>query len=123
LATRILDPTPGQIGQHSKINALCILALPWRGVRKSISMTIARQVLPKKTYHIVRQTNEWMFMLKPSQVALEIVAYCIFEAALKYGVLLHGFGLMSNHLHMQVTDQLSKLPLFTKRSSRKSPRP
>jgi putative transposase len=77
-------------------------------------MTIARQVLPGKTYHIVRQTNERMFMLKPSQVTLEIVAYCIFEAALKYGVLVHGFGLMSNHLHMQVTDQLAKLPLFTK---------
>jgi putative transposase len=77
-------------------------------------MTIARQVLSVKTYHIVRQTNERMFMLKPSQVTLEIVAYCIFEAALKYGVLVHGFGLMSNHLHMQVTDQLAKLPLFTK---------
>jgi putative transposase len=77
-------------------------------------MTIAREVLPGKTYHVVRQTNERMFMLKPSQVTLEIVAYCIFEAALKYGVLVHGFALMSNHLHMQVTDQLANLPLFTK---------
>jgi putative transposase len=32
---------------------------------------------------------------------------------LKYGVLVHGFALMSN-LHMQVTDPLAKLPLFAK---------
>jgi putative transposase len=77
-------------------------------------MTIAREVLPRKTYHIVRQTNERMFMLKPCQVTLEIVTYCIIEAALKYNVLVHGFALMSNHLHMQVTDQVANLPLFTK---------
>jgi putative transposase len=75
-------------------------------------MSLARRILPGKTYHIVRRTTERMFFLKPCETTRFVILYCIAEAALRYGILVHAVCVMSNHIHMVVTDMHRKLPRF-----------
>ncbi len=69
-------------------------------------------ILPDSTYMVSRRCSERRFFLRPSDLTNAIVAYCIAYAADKYGVLVHAFCIMSNHLHIVLTDPHCELPQF-----------
>jgi putative transposase len=54
-----------------------------------------------------------MFLLGATKESGEVFAYCLAEAANRFGVLVHAAVVMSNHLHIVVTDVEGKLPLFS----------
>lgn len=53
-----------------------------------------------------------LLLLRPSKEANELLQYILAVVAERYGILLHAFCMMSNHLHMIVSDPLGKLPEF-----------
>ena len=53
-----------------------------------------------------------MFLLKADERHRPMFWYLIAEAADRHGVLVHAAVLMSNHLHMVVTDVRGNLPNF-----------
>jgi REP element-mobilizing transposase RayT len=53
-----------------------------------------------------------MCLLRPSKVANQLFEYILAVAAGKYGILLHGWCVLSNHFHLVATDPRSQLPRF-----------
>jgi putative transposase len=76
-------------------------------------MTAPRQVLPGKTYLITRRCSERRFFLNPSPTVNAIFLYVLAVAARRFGVLVHAFCVMSNHVHLVVTDPDARLPAFS----------
>jgi putative transposase len=62
---------------------------------------------------ITRRCTERMFLLGACEKTAEVFAYCLAEAANRFGVLVHAAVVMSNHLHIVVTDVKGNLPLFS----------
>lgn len=75
-------------------------------------MTAPRQILEHTSYLITRRCSERRFFLRPSKAVNEIVLYVLAVAAERYGVLIHAFCVLSNHLHLVVTDVKGNLPAF-----------
>lgn len=67
-------------------------------------MTAPRQILPGKTRMITRRCSERRFLLKPSSVTSAVVGYLLAVAAARTGIQLHAFCVLSNHLHVILTD-------------------
>ncbi|MDH5675229.1 MAG: hypothetical protein OEZ06_24125 [Myxococcales bacterium] len=61
---------------------------------------------------VTRTCDLRRFYLRPVPVVKQIVRYCLFRAAAKYGVLLHAVILLSNHFHLILTDTTGRLDLF-----------
>ncbi|MDH5673532.1 MAG: hypothetical protein OEZ06_15365 [Myxococcales bacterium] len=61
---------------------------------------------------VTRTCDLRRFYLRPDPVVNQIVRYCLFRAAAKYGVLLHAVIFQSNHFHLIVTDTTGRLDLF-----------
>jgi putative transposase len=81
-------------------------------------MTVPRQILPGQTYLITRRCAHRDFRLAPSAEVNEYVGYCVAEAAALFGVVVHAVIVMSNHIHMVVTDREARCPMFTSRAHR-----
>ena len=75
-------------------------------------MTAPRQILPGKPHLVTRRCSERRFFLKPTQRTNELLLYVLAVAARRYGVLVHAFCVLSNHLHLILTDQHANLPAF-----------
>jgi len=75
-------------------------------------MTLARQILPGKTYLITRRCSQRQFLLRPSDTINQICSFCLFYAAQKYHIQVHAFCFMSDHYHLVVTDPEGMLPKF-----------
>lgn len=75
-------------------------------------MTAPRQVLSGNTYLLTRRCVRREFLLRPSPVANAIFTYALALAARKTGVLLHAFCVLSNHVHLVLTDPDARLPEF-----------
>jgi putative transposase len=75
-------------------------------------MTVARQVVPKRTYLISRRCTQRQFLLRPEPVVEQIYLYCLGEAAQRFDITLHGFIAMSNHQHLVVRDNRGNFPEF-----------
>lgn len=75
-------------------------------------MTAPRQVLPGTTYLLTRRCAGRSLLLRPSSAPNEIVLYVLALAARRYGIQVHAFCVMSNHLHLVVTDPFARLPAF-----------
>jgi REP element-mobilizing transposase RayT len=75
-------------------------------------MTAPRQILPGKTYLLTRRCVDQKFLLRPSCLTNAIVRFVLALAALRTGVLVHVACVMSNHLHLVVTDPDAKVPKF-----------
>jgi REP element-mobilizing transposase RayT len=69
-------------------------------------------VLPGTTYLITRRCSERRFFLRPSPLVNEICLFVVALAARRHGVLVHGFCVLSNHVHLIVTDPSGRLPAF-----------
>jgi putative transposase len=75
-------------------------------------MTAPRQILPGTTYLVTRRCTQRQFLLRPSKSTNQLVGFLLAVAAERYHVDLHAYCLMSNHLHLVVTDPDARLPAF-----------
>ena len=75
-------------------------------------MTAPRQILPGTTYLITRRCADRRFLLRPSALVNAVVEYVLAAKAQEYGIQLHAYCVLSNHLHLVVTDPHGQLPLF-----------
>jgi len=75
-------------------------------------MTSPRQVLPGTTYLVTRRCSQRQFLLRPSKATTEVVGYLLAVGAERFHIELHAFCVMSNHLHLVVTDPEARLPAF-----------
>ena len=69
-------------------------------------------MLPGTTYLVTRRCSERRFFLRPGRVVNEIVLYVLAVAARRNGILVHAFCVLSNHVHLVVTDVDGRLPAF-----------
>jgi putative transposase len=75
-------------------------------------MTAPRQILPGTTYLITRRCTQREFLLRPSALTNAIFLYVLAVAAQRTGVIVHAFCVMSNHVHLVLTDVRGRLPAF-----------
>jgi putative transposase len=75
-------------------------------------MSLPRQIVPGASYLITRRCSERRFFLRPSAETNAIFEYLLAVVAERYGVLIHAFCVLSNHVHLVVTDPLGRLPDF-----------
>jgi REP-associated tyrosine transposase len=75
-------------------------------------MTAPRQVLEGTTYLVTRRCSERRFFLRPSKMTDAIFLYLLAVAADRYDIQVHAFCVLSNHVHMVVTDPHAHLPDF-----------
>jgi REP element-mobilizing transposase RayT len=74
--------------------------------------TPPRRILPGTSYLVTRRCSERRYFLRPSRLTNEVVLYILAVAAQRYGILVHAFCVLSNHLHLVITDQEARLPAF-----------
>jgi putative transposase len=75
-------------------------------------MSQPRHIVPLATYLITRRVVCRTFLLRPDAVITQIVLYALAVSAPRFGMQVHAFCAMSNHLHLIVTDTLGVLPDF-----------
>jgi REP element-mobilizing transposase RayT len=75
-------------------------------------MTAPRQILAGRSYLVTRRCAQRQFLLRPSKVTNETVGYVLAVAAARFGVAIHAFCVLSNHLHIVLTDPSARLPAF-----------
>jgi putative transposase len=75
-------------------------------------MTMPRRVLAGATYALTRRCLDRRFYMKPSRELNQIYMYALALAQQKYGMRVHAFVAMSNHLHEIVSDPDGVLPDF-----------
>ncbi len=75
-------------------------------------MTAPRQVLPGTTSLVTSRTAERRFFLRPSEKTNALVGYLLAVLSDRYGILLHVACVLSNHLHLVLTDPGARLPEF-----------
>ncbi len=75
-------------------------------------MTAPRRVLPNTTYLVTRRCSERRCFLRPCTATSEIVLFVLACAAARYNVAIHAFCVMSNHVHIVLTDVDGRLPSF-----------
>jgi REP element-mobilizing transposase RayT len=69
--------------------------------------------LPGASFLVTRRCTQREFLLLPSPVTNHLFKYVLAVAAERYGVLIHAVCVMSNHVHLVVTDPRAALPDFT----------
>jgi REP element-mobilizing transposase RayT len=70
-------------------------------------------VVPGTTYLVSRRCTQREFLLKPSALTNLIFKFVLAVAAARYGVLVHAACVMSNHVHLVLTDPRANLPDFS----------
>lgn len=75
-------------------------------------MTAPRCVLPGTTYLVTRRCSQRALLLRPSEEVNAIVLFVLAVAARRYRIQVHAFCVMSNHVHLVVTDPYARLPAF-----------
>ena len=83
--------------------------MPWQR-----RMTAPRQILAGVSYLVTRRCSERRFFLRPSKETNAIFGYLLAVVAAKYGVLVHAFCVLSNHVHLVLTDVQGRLPEFNR---------
>jgi REP element-mobilizing transposase RayT len=75
-------------------------------------MTAPRLLLKGASYLVTRRCLGRRFLLRPGKVPNMVVGYALARAAVSSGVRVHAFCVMSNHVHLVVTDPSANLPSF-----------
>jgi REP element-mobilizing transposase RayT len=75
-------------------------------------VTTPRQVLPGASYLVTRRCAQRQFLLRPSKTVNDIFLFVLAVAARRYGIRIHAFCVMSNHVHLVLTDPEARLPAF-----------
>ena len=81
--------------------------MPWLG-----TMSLPRRIVPGASYLVTRRCSERRFFLRPSAQVNAIFEYLLAVVAERYGVRVHAYCVLSNHVHLVVTDPLGRLPDF-----------
>ncbi|MGC4001395.1 MAG: hypothetical protein QM767_29630 [Anaeromyxobacter sp.] len=76
-------------------------------------MTAPRRIVPGASYLASRRCSQREFLLKPSKLTNLVIRFVLAVAAARYGILIHAVCVMSNHLHLVLTDPLGNLPEFS----------
>ena len=76
------------------------------------SGVLARHVLPGRTYLLTRRCSERRFFLRPSAELNAIFEYALARAVSMTGMKVHGWVVMSNHIHIVATDTYAERPRF-----------
>jgi REP element-mobilizing transposase RayT len=66
------------------------------------------------SYLVSRRCTQREFLLKPSALVNLIFKFVLAVAAARYGILIHAVCVMSNHVHLVVTDVRANLPEFSR---------
>ena len=69
-----------------------------------VCVTRPREVVPDRSYMLVRRCTQRMFLLRPDKEMNEAIVYCAGVAALRTGVKLTSLLAMANHPHTTVVD-------------------
>ena len=77
------------------------------------AMTAPRQVLPGTIYLVTRRCSQRQFLLRPSKLTNQTFGYLLAIASTRFRVEVHAFCVMSNHVHLVVTDPEGRLPAFS----------
>jgi REP element-mobilizing transposase RayT len=80
----------------------------------SAVMTAPRQVLPGTCYLFTRRCLQRQFLLRPSAEVTQLLGFLLAVAAERFAVEVHAFCVMSNHLHLILTDTEGRLPDFAR---------
>ena len=75
-------------------------------------MTAPRRVIPGSIHLLSRRCSERRFFLRPSAEVNAIFGYLLAVASNRYGVVLHALCVLSNHVHIVLSDPLANLPAF-----------
>jgi REP element-mobilizing transposase RayT len=75
-------------------------------------VTAPRQIIPNTTYLVTRRCSERRMFLRPSDAINELVLYILAVSVERFGILLHAYCFMSNHVHLVLTDPRGVLPAF-----------
>ena len=76
------------------------------------SRTRLRRIRKGVTYLITKKTNDDQFILRPDGTVNQVLLFLLILNVNKHGMLLHAFSVMSNHIHLVVTDVEGRLPKF-----------
>jgi REP element-mobilizing transposase RayT len=77
-----------------------------------VTVTAPRQILAGTTYLITRRCSQRQLLLRPSKLTNQLVGYLLAVAARRFGIQIHVFCVMSNHVHLVLTDPEARLPAF-----------
>jgi REP element-mobilizing transposase RayT len=75
-------------------------------------VTAPRQIRPGVVYLITRRCTQREFLLRPSAQLNAIFEFVLAVAGRRYGISLHAYCVMSNHVHLVLTDVYGTLPAF-----------
>jgi len=76
-------------------------------------MTAPRQVLPGTTYLVTRRCSQRQLLLRPSKLTNDLFGFLLAVTAGRFGVQVHAFCVMSNHVHLVLSDPAARLPAFS----------
>lgn len=97
---------PGTSNQRREVNRN-------RAAARSHDRVRARPILPGVRYKVTRRCLGRQFLLVPdSPDVRNIIGYCLGVALERYSIDLHAACVLSNHMHLDVTDRLGVLPEF-----------
>lgn len=89
---------------------------PWRRKQNQRSQngvrTGLRHIRKGVVWLITKKTNDDLFLLRPDKTVKEILLYLLLLKLNQHGLLLHAFIVMSDHIHLVVTDVRGRLPKF-----------
>jgi len=69
-------------------------------------------IVPGTTYLITRRCAQRQFLLRPSRTTNQVLEYVLALAARRAGVKLHAACVLSNHVHLVLSDPRARLPDF-----------
>jgi len=76
-------------------------------------MSDPRQVLKGQTYFLTRRTVAQFFLFRPDQDLNDLIFYALAYTIQQFNMTLQAICVMSNHIHMVITDIDGCHPLFT----------
>ena len=80
--------------------------------RSDTAMTRPRRIIQDATHLVTRRITQRQFLLTPSPEVVQVYLYCLGYALLKHAIDLHAYCVMSNHVHLDLTDRGACLPAF-----------
>jgi len=81
-------------------------------------VALPRRIVAGLRYLLTRRCAHRGFRLRPSDLTTQIFAYALALAMAKTGVQVHAICVMSNHLHIVITDVEGRLPEFMRELNR-----
>ncbi len=75
-------------------------------------MSVPRPVIAGQTVMVSRRCTQRQFLCRPGREVNGILGFCLAVAAARYGIVLHAYCFLSNHVHLILTDVRGNQPEF-----------